>query len=143
MSRSLRAGLIVLGVLSVLDLLTPLVTDGEHPPMAIALGSAVIGLASLVLAVSAWRGAMRAVLPLVVLRALSAISAVPAVFAWLQRLGEIDTDEMDRVFNMGIGMAMVVSPYYADSIRHQLADLGIESWTIGKIVAGERGAVWG
>ncbi|TWP50411.1 hypothetical protein FKR81_19725 [Lentzea tibetensis] len=78
MSRSTRAGLIVLGVLSVLDLLLPLLTDGEHPPMAIALVAAALGLASLVLVVSAWRGATRAVVPLVVLRALSALGAVPA-----------------------------------------------------------------
>jgi hypothetical protein len=75
----MRAGLIVLGVLSVLDLLLPLLTDGEHPPMAIALVTAVLGLLSLVLVVSAWRGATRAVLPLVLLRALSAIAALPAL----------------------------------------------------------------
>ncbi|NQT11853.1 MAG: phosphoribosylformylglycinamidine cyclo-ligase, partial [Planctomycetes bacterium] len=38
---------------------------------------------------------------------------VPPVFKWLQRLGEIDDGEMDRVFNMGVGMVLVVSPYYA------------------------------
>jgi hypothetical protein len=79
-SRSFRAGLIVLGVLSVFDLLLPLLTDGEHPPIAVALVAAALGLASLVLIVSAWRGATRAVIPLIVLRVLSAISAVPAVF---------------------------------------------------------------
>ncbi len=47
---------------------------------------------------------------------------VPPVFRWLQRLGEIEADEMDSVFNMGVGLALVVSPYYVDSIRHQLAD---------------------
>lgn len=80
MSRSLRAGLIVLGVLSILDLLLPFLTDGEHPPMAIAQVTAVIGLASLVLVVSAWRGAARALIPLAVVRGVSALLAVPAVF---------------------------------------------------------------
>jgi hypothetical protein len=78
MSRSFRAGLIVLGVLSALDLLGPLLTDGEHPPMAVALVGSVIGLASLALVVSAWRGATRATIPLVILRLLSALAAVPA-----------------------------------------------------------------
>ncbi|MBI3839214.1 MAG: phosphoribosylformylglycinamidine cyclo-ligase [Planctomycetia bacterium] len=68
---------------------------------------------------------------------------VPGVFPWLQRLGEIDEAEMDQVFNMGIGLALIVSPHYADSIRHQLADCGQESWTIGRIVAGGRGVVCG
>jgi hypothetical protein len=80
MPRSYRTGLIVLGVLSVLDVLGPLATDGEHPPMWIALIGSALGLASLALVVAAWRGSHRAVLPLVVLRLLSALSAVPAFF---------------------------------------------------------------
>jgi hypothetical protein len=80
MNRSARAGLVVLGVLSVLDLIGPLTTDGEHPPMGIALVGSLLGLVSLALVVSAWRGARRAVLPLVVLRGLSALTAVPALF---------------------------------------------------------------
>jgi phosphoribosylformylglycinamidine cyclo-ligase len=67
---------------------------------------------------------------------------VPPVFGWLQRLGEIDDDEMDRVFNMGIGLVLVVSPYYADSIRHQLGDCGLQSWPIGQVVQGPRGVRW-
>jgi phosphoribosylformylglycinamidine cyclo-ligase len=67
---------------------------------------------------------------------------VPPVFPWIQRLGEVDAEEMDEVFNMGIGLVLIVSPHYADSIRHQLADSGVESWPIGKIVAGEKKAVW-
>jgi phosphoribosylformylglycinamidine cyclo-ligase len=67
----------------------------------------------------------------------------PPIFGWLQRLGEIEQAEMDRVFNMGIGMVLVVSEYYAESIRHQLADLGAESWLIGRVEEGQRGVVWG
>ena len=51
--------------------------------------------------------------------------------------------EMDQVFNMGIGLVLVVSPYYAESIRHQLADDGLESWPIGVTAAGPRGVEWG
>ena len=75
-----RAGLLVLGLLSVADLLLPLLTDGESPPMAVALIAAVLGLVSLVLVISAWRGARRAVLPLIVVRGLSAAAALPAFF---------------------------------------------------------------
>jgi phosphoribosylformylglycinamidine cyclo-ligase len=60
---------------------------------------------------------------------------VPPVFAWLQRLGDIDDDEMTRVFNMGIGLVLVVSAFYADSIQRLLADAGLLSWRIGQIVA--------
>ena len=58
---------------------------------------------------------------------------VPPIFSWLERLGNIDAEEMNTVFNMGIGMTLVVSPYYVDSIRHQLADAGVESWAIGTV----------
>ena len=68
---------------------------------------------------------------------------VPPVFTWLQRLGDVDQAEMDRVFNMGIGLVLVVSPYYAESIRHQLSRHGLESWEIGQVIAGPKGAVWG
>jgi len=67
---------------------------------------------------------------------------VPAVFPWLQRLGSIEQAEMERVFNLGIGMALVVSPYYASSISEQLTDSGAENWIIGKAVQGPRGVVW-
>jgi phosphoribosylaminoimidazole (AIR) synthetase len=58
------------------------------------------------------------------------------VFQWLQRLGEVDDDEMFRVFNMGIGMCLVVSEYYAESIQQQLTGHGLANWQIGKIVDG-------
>ncbi len=67
----------------------------------------------------------------------------PPVFGWLKRLGDIDAEEMDQVFNMGIGLVLIVSPHYAESIRHQLADSGLESWTIGRTTSGPRGVVWG
>ncbi len=68
---------------------------------------------------------------------------VPKAFRWLQRLGEIEDAEMERVFNMGIGLVIVVSAYYADSVRQQLASNGLESWPIGHVAEGERGVVWG
>jgi phosphoribosylformylglycinamidine cyclo-ligase len=67
---------------------------------------------------------------------------VPPVFPWLQQLGGVDEDEMHRVFNMGIGLALVISPYYADSIREQLASCGLASWPIGRAVAGGEAVAW-
>ena len=45
---------------------------------------------------------------------------------------------MYRVFNMGIGIALIVSPYYADSIQRSLDQIGLENWVIGKAVEGEK-----
>jgi phosphoribosylformylglycinamidine cyclo-ligase len=67
---------------------------------------------------------------------------IPPVFPWLAQLGQIDASEMYRVFNMGIGLALVVSPYYAESIRHQLTRSGVESWPIGRAEEGPRSVVW-
>lgn len=78
MTRLYRAGLIVLGLLSLVDLAGPLITDGLHPPMVIALIGAALGLISIVLVILAWSGRPAAAIALVVLRLLSALTAVPA-----------------------------------------------------------------
>jgi phosphoribosylformylglycinamidine cyclo-ligase len=62
---------------------------------------------------------------------------VPAVFPWIQKLGDVAPAEMERVFNMGVGMVLVVSPHFADSIQHQLEDLGHPTWRIGTVRAAE------
>ena len=61
------------------------------------------------------------------------------VFGWLQRLGNVEQAEMDRVFNGGIGFAMIVSPYYAESIRRQLCEERFPTFEIGEIREGEPG----
>jgi hypothetical protein len=76
-----RFGLVLLGLLALMDVATPLLTDGDHPPMSIAIGSAVVGLISLVLVGFAWRGKRWALAPLITLRLASALLAVPAFFA--------------------------------------------------------------
>jgi phosphoribosylformylglycinamidine cyclo-ligase len=69
--------------------------------------------------------------------------SVPPVFEWLQRLGGVEEAEMFRVFNMGVGLALVVSEYYAESIVQQVRGLGMESWRIGRVVEGTGEARWG
>ena len=53
---------------------------------------------------------------------------IPSVFGWLQRLGNVDTEEMSRVFNMGIGLVLVVRPDTADAVCN-----ATEGFVIGKI----------
>jgi len=55
----------------------------------------------------------------------------PPVFDWLQELGQVETSEMYRVFNMGIGLAIIVSPFYAETIRSILAKHGMQTWLLG------------
>jgi phosphoribosylformylglycinamidine cyclo-ligase len=61
---------------------------------------------------------------------------IPPVFPWLQRLGEVTRDEMYRVFNMGVGMVLIVSPASSRAILRTLRRCGEEASVIGKIVKG-------
>jgi phosphoribosylformylglycinamidine cyclo-ligase len=67
---------------------------------------------------------------------------IPPVFTWLQKLGEIEQAEMDKVFNNGIGFVMIVSRFFADSIQRQLADGGVTSYVIGDVRDGEADVEW-
>lgn len=67
---------------------------------------------------------------------------VPTIFQWLQRLGNVDPDEMVRVFNMGIGMTLAVSPFYLATIQDLLSKCGFQSWVIGKATAGHGKSRW-
>jgi phosphoribosylformylglycinamidine cyclo-ligase len=68
---------------------------------------------------------------------------VPPIFTWLQEKGEVEQAEMDQVFNLGIGLVLVVSPFYAESIRQQLNRCKLPSWVIGRAENGPQGVVWG
>ena len=61
---------------------------------------------------------------------------VPAVFPWLQRLGEVPREEMFRVFNMGVGMVMITSPVSTNAILRTLKRSGAEASVIGTVVKG-------
>jgi phosphoribosylformylglycinamidine cyclo-ligase len=65
----------------------------------------------------------------------------PKEFRWLQDIGNIETAEMFRVFNMGIGLALIVSPFYAENIRRILSENGLANWIIGHAQAGPRSVV--
>ncbi len=65
----------------------------------------------------------------------------PALFSWLQRLGNIADAEMDRVFNMGIGFVVVCRPEVAGRALANLSDSGLTAWPIGEVRSGEVGVV--
>ncbi|MGR3456242.1 phosphoribosylformylglycinamidine cyclo-ligase [Pseudooceanicola sp.] len=49
---------------------------------------------------------------------------LPPVFKWLQETGGIETAEMLKTFNAGIGMVVVVAPDRAEAITQVLAEAG-------------------
>jgi len=59
---------------------------------------------------------------------------VPPIFNYLQETGGVETSEMYRVYNMGIGMVMIVSPYYAEAVAERLEKAGEKVYRIGKTV---------
>jgi phosphoribosylformylglycinamidine cyclo-ligase len=61
----------------------------------------------------------------------------PPVFPWLERLGNIEQAEMDRVFNQGIGFVLIVSPYYADSVQRLLNEARFPTHIIGEVRPGD------
>ena len=66
---------------------------------------------------------------------------VPAAFAALQTAGEVSRDEMFRVFNMGVGMVVIVPPENSDAIVRAADAAGIGAWPMGEVRAGSGNVV--
>ncbi|MBX3728924.1 MAG: phosphoribosylformylglycinamidine cyclo-ligase [Candidatus Sumerlaeia bacterium] len=64
---------------------------------------------------------------------------LPPLFARLQEWGDVDRDEMFRVFNMGIGYVVVCRPGDATRCLKALEASGLPAWRIGEILRGRRG----
>lgn len=64
---------------------------------------------------------------------------IPPVFQWMQRLGNVAEAEMFRVFNMGVGFAIIAPQIMAPAILSQLAGNGITARLIGEVRDGEAG----
>ena len=59
------------------------------------------------------------------------------VFDVMQSIGNVDEDEMYRVFNMGIGMTFIVSPDDIGAVTDALKDL-TDVYEVGFVVSGEK-----
>lgn len=65
---------------------------------------------------------------------------LPPLFQWLQQQGQVDDNEMYRVFNCGIGMVMVVSPDQADAVAASLQGHGETVFRLGEVLEQPAGA---
>jgi phosphoribosylformylglycinamidine cyclo-ligase len=61
---------------------------------------------------------------------------VPSTFRVLAEAGAVDTLEMFRAFNMGVGMVVVTSQDNVGQITARAAACGIEAWECGTVVKG-------
>jgi len=64
---------------------------------------------------------------------------VPPVFGLIKKIGSVSQDEMDRTFNNGLGMILVVAKKQADGVMRSLRRMRERCFMIGEIRRGERG----
>jgi len=58
------------------------------------------------------------------------------VFELIEKHGKVDNTEMHQVFNMGIGMTVIVSGAKADGVLRSIRRRGNEAWIIGEVTKG-------
>jgi phosphoribosylformylglycinamidine cyclo-ligase len=58
---------------------------------------------------------------------------LPKLFQWLQQAGNVETQEMYRTFNCGIGMVIVIAEEDADAVQAFLTEQGETVYRLGKI----------
>jgi len=61
----------------------------------------------------------------------------PPIFDWLQTSGRIDTAEMRRTFNCGVGVALVIPQSEVADALTTLEACGESAWVIGSVAADE------
>jgi len=62
---------------------------------------------------------------------------VPPLFALLQRAGQVATDEMRDVFNLGVGLIAVLPTDAVPAAQAAAAADGVATWVMGEIRSGE------
>jgi phosphoribosylaminoimidazole synthetase len=63
---------------------------------------------------------------------------VPPIFRRIQQQGEIDPQEMYRIFNMGIGMIAIVAPEEISAVQTAIPE---ETYIIGQLIHGSKKVV--
>ncbi len=61
---------------------------------------------------------------------------IPPVFTMIERLGNVERKEMFRTFNMGTGLAVVVSKDGVDECLRAISNFGSRALAIGEVTAG-------
>jgi len=63
---------------------------------------------------------------------------IPHIFTYLRAVGNIETREMFRTFNMGIGMVLAISPDSYDSFESEMQNVDEKFYVIGEIEQGQK-----
>ncbi|RLG65141.1 phosphoribosylformylglycinamidine cyclo-ligase, partial [archaeon] len=64
----------------------------------------------------------------------------PAIFKLIQEYGNIDTCEMYRTFNMGIGFCIIVDSSHSRKVVDTCTINGVRAYIIGKVTS-EKGVI--
>jgi len=64
--------------------------------------------------------------------------SVPKIFRLVQNKGNVPEREMYHTLNMGIGLALIVSPASANKIISKLKEQKLKSWIIGEVIKGSK-----
>jgi phosphoribosylformylglycinamidine cyclo-ligase len=64
---------------------------------------------------------------------------VPAVFEWLRRMGPVEQGDVDRTWNLGLGLILAVPAMAADATLRFLRRNGERPYAIGEVVRGAPG----
>jgi phosphoribosylformylglycinamidine cyclo-ligase len=62
------------------------------------------------------------------------------IFGVVGEVGEVEQAELERTFNMGVGMVAITAPSDADRALRLLEDRGLSAWRAGDVIHGVGGA---
>ena len=65
----------------------------------------------------------------------------PAAFRWIQENGEISDDEMLKIFNCGIGLALIINKKYLSDLNKYINKHKLKSFVIGKTIRRNSSAI--
>jgi len=63
---------------------------------------------------------------------------LPPIFEWLREKGNVDSHEMYKTFNCGVGLILCIDADNASKTLSYLKDVGEDAWIIGQITADEK-----
>jgi phosphoribosylformylglycinamidine cyclo-ligase len=65
--------------------------------------------------------------------------ALPELFKFLAAEGQVEQPDLERTFNCGVGMVLLVPPSSVDATIARLTAKGLQSWASGEVIHAQNG----